>query len=537
MHCSAVIQPSSSIAEASFTPDLMIAVDNMTSPNDVETVHNAESPVESAPYSVLSPNRKRGLVYLLAYLSLASSLTATIYFPLIDMLAELYQTSIQNVNLTITVYLVVQGISPSFWAPLAETLGRRPVFLLTFLLYTLASLGLALSAPSRSYLALIILRGVQSAGGSVVLALAYAVVADVVVHAERGKYLGPMLAAANLGPCFGPIIGGAAILSTCNPAWCFWVLFIFGLSAFSLVGFFLPETLRSIAGNGSIHTHSIWNTWAVGLDGVFTKFRNRRGGHTQQICKCSSEAGPLGFQDGKWSLPNPVSSIRCILHWDTFIILWLAASPYALWYAMQSSIPLIYGTQYGFNHLTVGFSYLAGGGGVIMGALSAGRLMDWNYRHVAKSHGLAIDNMVAGDLAAFPIMLARSRGSVLILSISCIVVVGWAWSFELQVHPSVPLILQAYVGWKVTVLHQFFSALIVDLYPLETAPAAAANNITRCTLSAIAVATLEPLAVSLGRAWSFTIFGLIDGLGCIVLVVALRRWGTGWRDRREASSH
>ncbi|KAI1861139.1 hypothetical protein JX265_009758 [Neoarthrinium moseri] len=511
--------------------------------SDLEEESVAESPEQLAPYSILSPGRKRALVYILAYLSLASSLTATIYFPLIDMLAELYETSIQNINLTITVYVVVQGISPSFWTPLAETLGRRPVFLLTFSLYTIASLGLAVSTPTRSYLALIILRGLQSAGGAVVLALAYAVVADVIVHAERGKYLGPMLAAANLGPCFGPIIGGGAILSTGNPAWCFWALFIFGMSALALIGFCLPETLRSIVGNGSIPTQGVWSTWShlVGKDLV--RLCNRHDTSTQAETT-SSDLGthPVGGTEikcgkGTWSLPNPISSIRCIFYWDTFIILWLAASPYALWYAVQSSIPLIYGTRYGFNHLYVGLCYLAGGGGVIIGALSAGRLMDWNYRHVARSHDLPVDKTRAGDLARFPIELARSRGSVLILSLSTLVTIGWAWSFEKHVHPAVPLVLQAYLGWKVTVLHQFYSALIVDVFPLKTAPAAAANNITRCTLSAVAVAILEPLAAVMGRVWVFTMFGLIDGIGCIALVLILRRWGKGWRDRRHTASN
>lgn len=41
------------------------------------------------------------------------------------------------------------------------------------------------------------------------MSLAYAVVTDVTVHSERGRFLAPMLTATNLGPCAGPVIGGA----------------------------------------------------------------------------------------------------------------------------------------------------------------------------------------------------------------------------------------------------------------------------------------------------------------------------------------
>lgn len=45
-------------------------------------------------YSVFSPLRKLYLTYLLGYLTLAFSLTATIYFPLISLLSTQYAVSI-----------------------------------------------------------------------------------------------------------------------------------------------------------------------------------------------------------------------------------------------------------------------------------------------------------------------------------------------------------------------------------------------------------------------------------------------------------
>jgi MFS family permease len=67
------------------------------------------------------------------------------------------------IDLTITLYLVLQAVSPAFFGPLSDTLGRRPVVLITFSIYCAASLGLALN--KHSYVALLVLRSLQSTGG------------------------------------------------------------------------------------------------------------------------------------------------------------------------------------------------------------------------------------------------------------------------------------------------------------------------------------------------------------------------------------
>ncbi|KAI0020973.1 MFS general substrate transporter [Xylariomycetidae sp. FL0641] len=496
------------------------------------------------PYSVFTKGQKYALIALCAYMTLASGLTATIYLPLINLLASQYGTSTQAINLTITLYVVFQGTSPSFWTPISQTWGRRPTFLTTFALYTLASMGLVVSYRTRSYAALITLRAIQSAGGSAVLSIAYGMMADVMVPAERGKFLG--LAVSNLGPCIGPVLGGGAITASGNAIWCFWTLLIFGISVLIVVGVCLPETLRKIVGNGSVPARGIWRTWwAAGKDSV------RKGGpkaagssradeetpsaqvaNTSGNQKTDNSAEPNG--KGHLTFPNPFQSARLILYPDTFLVLMLAAFPYSLWYTMQTSIPQIYGADYGFSDLGVGLSYLAGGGGVIAGGLTNTRFLDWNYRTVARRAGLPVDRVTGDAVAGFPIEHARSRGSLRLLALSLLVVVAWGWAgaHPRRVPPAVPLVLQAYVGWKCTVLHQAYSALMVDIFPDRSATAAAANNIVRCALSAVAVAILQPLVEAIGRGWVFTIFGLVDGVGSAVMVLVLRRWGKQWRDRR-----
>lgn len=515
----------------------------------------------SVPYSVFTKWQKRYLTYLLGFLTLASSLTANIYLPLILLLAEQYHTSAQAINLTITVYIIFQGISASFWSPLSDVFGRRPVFIITFGLYTAASLGLAFS--QGSYTALILLRAMQSIGGSAVLSLAYGVVADVVTSAERGSMLGPMLASGNLGPCIGPIIGGGVVM-TGQPAWCFWALVIFGGIALSLILWTFPETRRTIVGNGSVPALGIWRTWwSLMVDWR----RNRRpkvedsekGSKTPTSAEDSfddtnpgevnsaknGEQSANGFVTenpnknatgkGKLVVPNPFISLRLVFYWDTFLGLWLAASPYAVWYLIQASIPVIYGQDaggYGFKDIYVGLCYLTGGSGVIAGGFICGKMMDRNYKHVAQKAGFSTNKNDNHNIHDFPIEEARSRFSLLILAFSACVLVGFAWAVQLRVHPAVPLILQCYMGAKCTILHQVYSALVVDIFPDKPSTIAASNNIIRCGLSAAVVAALNPLVSAIGRGWFFTMVALLDGGLCMAAVIILRRWGKHWRNQR-----
>lgn len=513
-----------------------------------DTMASVQDTASSAPYTIWNDRDRHLLVCLLGYLALASSLTANIYFPLIDLLAEQDGVSIQAINLTITLFMVFQGIAPSFWSPLSDSWGRRPVYLATFTVYTLASLGL--SIVERNFVALLVLRAMQSIGGSTVLSLAYAVVADVSVSADRGRFLAPMLTATNIGPCIGPIIGGGAVLASGDPRWCFRALLIFGGSAVLLIGWTMPETNRNVVGNGSVPAKSIWRTWWSLVHGTWrrrpTQILTGEEGSGSVSTEESLEKGAIAVSPppqpqpqykqptgrGKAILPNPFKSIRLIFYADTFLTLWLAASPYALWFSVQTSITPIFAGEYNFNPLQVGACFLAGGAGIIVGGFVTGRLMDRNYRAVAKAAGFTIDRVRGDDLAKFPIERARSRGSIAIILVSVGVVVGYGWAVERKAHAAVPLLLQAYLGCKCTILHQTFSALIVDNFPDAPGTAAAANNITRCTLAAAAVAILEPLGGAIGRAWVFSLLGLVDAAGCIAAVLALTRWGPEWRAKR-----
>lgn len=497
-----------------------------------QEIESTPSDPSAVPYTTSTKAHKRLITVILTSTMLASPLTATIYLPLLPLLAKHFHVSIQAINLTITLYIVFQAISPLLFATASDSFGRRPILLVTYAVYTVASLGLALN--KSSYAALLVLRAVQSLGASAVLAIAYGVIADVCPPAERGGMQGPTMGAANLAVCLGPVIGGLVALGSGSYEWVFWALVIFGGSVLLLVGFGLPETARSIVGNGSVEATGWGKTWWNVLQGKSKRKKNATGVEksSEVVGEKNGGAGVGPGKKAKLKMANPMAAIRILFWKDTALVLWMAGSPYAVWYAVQASIPSIFKDTYHFNELQIGLSYLTGGFGTVSGGYMNGKLMDWNYKATARSVGHTIDKVSGDDLNNFPIERARARGSYYLLAVYIAALAGYGWSVEARAHEAVPLILQYVLAALCTSFQQTFNALLVDIFPASPSTAAASGNITRCALSAIVVAVLQPLVNVMGRGWFFTLLTVLSGGGGLVADWLIKNKGMEWRRER-----
>ena len=114
-------------------------------------------------YSTFNKRAKYGIVSIVALAGFFSPLSANIYFPALPYIGSDLKVSIELINLTITAYLICQGLVPAIAGDLADNVGRRPVYLGAFVIYLAANIGLALQ---KTYPALFILRVLQSSGSS-----------------------------------------------------------------------------------------------------------------------------------------------------------------------------------------------------------------------------------------------------------------------------------------------------------------------------------------------------------------------------------
>ena len=201
----------------------------------------------SVPYSAFARSEKLGIVLTVAFASIFSPLSSYMYFPALTAVATDFHTSLSNINLTITSYMIVSGLVPTILGGLSDQLGRRPIYLFMFFVFVLANIGLALQT---SFPALIILRMLQSAGGSATVGLGYGVVGDITETSERGAYMGILSCGPNTAPALGPVLGGALAYKA-GWRWTFGFLAIAGAISGIIIATVLPETARSVVGNGA----------------------------------------------------------------------------------------------------------------------------------------------------------------------------------------------------------------------------------------------------------------------------------------------
>jgi MFS family permease len=90
-------------------------------------------------------------------------------------------------------------------AGFSDKAGRKPAYMVCFLVYMAANLALALQ---DNYVALLLLRMVQAAGSSGTIVLSNGLVGDIIPSSERGKYIAFASIGLILGPSLSPILGG-----------------------------------------------------------------------------------------------------------------------------------------------------------------------------------------------------------------------------------------------------------------------------------------------------------------------------------------
>lgn len=505
-----------------------------TSPSKFITGNaSLESNSAPIPYTTFTRNEKRLLTLLLGFATITSPLTATIYFPLLPILRTHFHTSAQAINATIVIYIVFQALSPAIFGPLSDSLGRRPVYLLTLSLYVGGNLGLALN--KTRYGVLLGLRALQSLGASAAFAVSYGVVADVCVPSERGRMLGPVSMALNLGACVGPVVGGWVAYSNGSYEWVFWALVIVGGILLLGVAALLPETARSIVGNGNgRNDQSWWEGGCLTIGRRWLKHQRKKSESKERASKLEKKGDGPRSRDilKRVRIRSPLACLRIIFYMDTFLALWMHGSFYTVDYCLVAAIPDIYKTLYQFNELKIGLAYLPRGAGIIIGGYCNGKMMDYDYKATARKIGWTVDRVSGDDLNNFPIEQARSRGSFWLLAISTATLVGYGWAVIRHTHFSILLILQFIQGFWGTCFYTIYNTLLVDVFPESPSTAAAAASITRCAMAAAGVAVLQPLLDAAGRGWYFTILGVWSG-GCGALAVWLiRRKGMEWRKRR-----
>ena len=411
---------------------------------------------------------------------------------------------------------ILQGLAPPLIASLSDEAGRRPSYIICFVLYIAANIGLACQS---SFAALFVLRCLQSSGSSGTVSLVQAVAADVATTAERGTYMSYASMGTLLGPTVGPIIGGLLVQFL---GWrsIFWFLTIFAGCAFIVFLVFFPETCRNVVGNGSVPPQR-WNV------SVLTYMKQRK------LNKADLRSQRRSVRLTKAS--NPLQSLRIVADPESGLILFYSAILFCGFYCVTAALPFQLQDIYGFNSLQIGLCYIPVGCGSLTAVIVTGRAIDWNFRRHAKRLGIEVAKGRQSDLRNYPLELARIQVAIPFTILEIVGLILFGWVTGLRTTLAGPLILLYFLGFASSAAWTSFNTLNVDLNRKSPAAATAANNLVRCLLGAGAVAAVVPCLGRIGSGWTYTLIAFICILFSPIMWVVVHS-GPKWREGKRVKA-
>lgn len=463
------------------------------------------------PFTIFTRTQKALIIGIVSIVATLSGFASNIYFPAIPRISSDLNVSTNLVNLTVTCYMIFQGLSPTLWAALGDAKGRRVTVISTLFVFIAACIGLA---ETRSYAQLVVLRCLQSTGSASTIALGAGVIGDITIKKERGGYMGVFQGGLLLPVAIGPVIGGL-LSEKLNWLAIFWFLTIYGSACFVLVVVALPETLRSIVGNGSVKATGLARSYL----GTFQRRRYLRS-------VADSTLASQQYQENQRKL-DLMGSLRVLIHLDTCIAVSFVGIHYMVWQMMLTALPTLAKETYHTSESQIGLLFLANGVGSIIGTLLTGKLLDYHYRKMVQEYG--------GDETQVPAEKARLRTIWIWSCIQCVAVMVFGWTVESATHISVPIIALFVLGWTAVSIQTVVSTFLVDIHPAQTASATAALNLVRCLLGAGGTAFVNPLVEKINVGWTSTFLSalmLLFSVGTIVKVV----YGSSLKRRSDSAN-
>ena len=233
----------------------------------------------------------------------------------------------------------------------------------------------------------------------------------------------------------------------------------------------------------------------------------------------------------KLHFPNPLNTLRVIAEKDVALLLFFNSIVYTAFYDISASTPSLFAEIYGYNDLQIGLCFIPFGVGCFIAPIAFGRLLDWNFRRIARQAGIPLDRGKATEMRDFPLEKARIQVTWPLVAVGDACLLCYGWVLERDAHLAAPLVLQFVMGLTLTGAFNCNGVMLVDLYPLSPSTATAANNFVRCLLGAGGTALIVIMIEHMGRGWCFTFVALVV-LACMPVLWVLQKWGPGWREER-----
>jgi MFS transporter, DHA1 family, multidrug resistance protein len=207
----------------------------------------------------LWPGPRWTLALLLACLGMLGPFAIDTYLPAFSGIAVSLNASPLQMQQTLSSYLLGFAVMNLFHGALSDSLGRRPIVLAGIALFTLASLGCALSQSIGQLVGFRALQGMSAGAGMVV---SRAIIRDMYPPADAQRVMSQVTIYFGIAPAVAPLIGGWLYA---HADWhsIFWLLVVLGAALWVAIARWLPETLAVSARQPFEAGHLLRGYWQM----------------------------------------------------------------------------------------------------------------------------------------------------------------------------------------------------------------------------------------------------------------------------------
>ncbi|RDW56957.1 MFS antiporter QDR3 [Coleophoma crateriformis] len=431
------------------------------------------------------------MTVIVAFAAITSSTGSSIFYPALSEVAKDLNTTETVTNLSLAFYMLAMSFTPLWWSAYSELLGRRTIYLMSFLLFVIFSVC---SAVSVNIAMLIVMRVLSGGAAASVQAVGAGTVADLWEPKERGRAMGIFYVGPLCGPGISPIIGGAL---TQGLGWrsTLWFLTIFGGVMLILIIFCLPETLPQ----------------PKTLGPQLKSEEKKRSCTIQSIIK---------------EVFGPLKVLALLRYPPVLIAVYSAAVAFGALFVTNVSIQSNFGSlPYNFSVIVVGLMYIPPTIGYAVSSVLGGRWIDYIMKREARKAGRV-------DEDGKPKYLPEDRMKENIWIAATVypaALIWYGWSVDKDLHWIVPCIANVFFGLGCMLVFGAVTTMVTEFTPKRASSGVAVNNFTRNIFSCIAAVVVQPLINSMGTGWMCTMVGLFAWVTGNAAIYSLKKWGPQWR--------
>lgn len=418
-----------------------------------------------------------------------------------------FDVSSTVVNLSVAFYMLAMSIFPLWWSSFSETLGRRTIYLSSFLLNIIFSLCSGLSVNIAM---LIVFRILSGGAAASVQAVGAGTISDIWESRERGRAMGMFYLGPLMGPLIAPIVGGALAQGF---GWrsTMWFLTVYGAVVFLLILFALPETL------------SERKPLVPPLGAAADERPPLSRVSTTRSVQIQSRRAAAFF---KRAFIDPLEVVTYLRFPAVAIVVYYAAITFGSLYVLNISIQSAYSeAPYGFSAIIIGLLYIPSSLGYLIASLLGGPWIDRIMVRAAERAGRYDGN---GKLIYLPEDRMRENAWIS-ATLYPAALIWYGWCTQFGVHWIAACVANFFFGLGSMLVFSAATTMLTEFMPRKSSSGVALNNFVRNIFSCTGGIIAQPLINVMGDGWLMTMIGLIAWVSGNVSIWLLRRNSQKWR--------